>query len=283
MSAHKVGPAMLLAAFTLTAAPRAHALQFDDTPQLERQMFEMVNAARQVAVKDHLYEHSRELSDVARAHSRDMAAHGFFNHRSPTTGLPEDRLFAAGVGVMQAGENIAMEATVREAMLKLLESDRHRKNLLHTRFTHVGIGIARAANGLLYVTQVFAKPPPAVDLRALPAQVLTELNARRKTFGRPPMRANATLSAIASDLARRYAEAGTPVPADISAAAKAGGFRHERIKSAHIATWEPMILANEAILLGLRGGRIGVGFAPNTKHKNLGCGQLWAVVVFREE
>ena len=45
-----------------------------------------------------------------------------------------------------------------EIMKLWMASESHRKNILFPEFTQIGIGIARAKNGDLYFTQVFAKP-----------------------------------------------------------------------------------------------------------------------------
>jgi uncharacterized protein YkwD len=36
-------------------------------------------------------------------------------------------------------------------------SDKHRANILNGEFTHAGVGIARAADGRVFFTQVFMK------------------------------------------------------------------------------------------------------------------------------
>lgn len=49
------------------------------------------------------------------------------------------------------GENIAKGQTTEESVLKSwMESSGHRKNILNSRYTHVGFGCARTENGTLY-------------------------------------------------------------------------------------------------------------------------------------
>ena len=55
------------------------------------------------------------------------------------------------------GENIAAANSVDELHRVLMGSSGHRARLLDSRFTHVGIGIARGADGKLYTAQVFVR------------------------------------------------------------------------------------------------------------------------------
>lgn len=66
---------------------------------------------------------------------------------------------AAGIdGSWQSlGENVAAAKTVEDLHRVLMGSAGHRARLLDGRFTHVGIGIARGADGKLYTTQVFVR------------------------------------------------------------------------------------------------------------------------------
>jgi len=100
----------------------------------------------------------RSLDAVAESHARDMAAHRFFSHTSPTTGAPADRAAAAGISFRMLAENIALNQSVRAAHEALMRSPGHRANLLHGGLRRVGIGLARGPDGV-YVTQLFATLP----------------------------------------------------------------------------------------------------------------------------
>ena len=74
---------------------------------------------------------------------------------------PFDRIKDASYEYRFAGENLAFgdKGIKLTAIMKLwMASESHRKNILFPEFTQIGIGIARAKNGDLYFTQVFAKP-----------------------------------------------------------------------------------------------------------------------------
>jgi uncharacterized protein YkwD len=40
-----------------------------------------------------------------------------------------------------------------------MESKGHRKNILGVEYTHTGVGIAVGADGTIYFTQLFTRPP----------------------------------------------------------------------------------------------------------------------------
>jgi uncharacterized protein YkwD len=61
-----------------------------------------------------------------------------------------------GITYKTAGENIAMgQKTPQEVMTAWMNSEGHRKNILNSSFTEIGIGIAKDKNGRLYWTQMF--------------------------------------------------------------------------------------------------------------------------------
>lgn len=94
-----------------------------------------------------------QLSKVAREKSRDMQAKGYFSHNSPTYGSPFDMMKQFGITYRSAGENIAMgQRSPEEVVQAWMNSDGHRKNILNSSFTHIGVG--HVANGN-YWTQMF--------------------------------------------------------------------------------------------------------------------------------
>src|SRR5207247_2570955 len=99
-------------------------------------------------------------------HSADMRDHGFFGHRSPTSGGPQDRLASARYLVTSSAENVALEQSVHAAEVNLFASLGHRRNILSTDVTRVGIGVAaRDTEGRIewHLTQLFATPIAAGD------------------------------------------------------------------------------------------------------------------------
>jgi uncharacterized YkwD family protein len=99
---------------------------------------------------------STEVSRVATLKSQDMINKGYFDHNSPTYGSPFDMMKQFGITYKSAGENIAMgQRSPQEVMTAWMNSDGHRKNILNSSFTEIGVGIAKDSNGRLYWTQMF--------------------------------------------------------------------------------------------------------------------------------
>jgi len=202
------------------AAPSSVAASAQDdaaTPaEAEQKLLALVNAARADA---HLapVQADEALAAVARVHSADMQAHGFFGHVSPTTGNPEDRLRAAHLLRARSGENLALSATAREAHASLMDSPGHRAVMLDPEFTHVGIGvvIGTPSDGKreLFVTMEFEHEQP-VALEDVPRLVLQATDMARL----PHLAPRLVLDDALSDAAR---QATAILESDPSATAKA--------------------------------------------------------------
>lgn len=78
---------------------------------------------------------------VARKHSADMFARGYFAHINPDGQDPFERMSAGGVKYTYAGENLALAPTVAAAHEGLMNSPGHRANILRPEFRTVGIGV----------------------------------------------------------------------------------------------------------------------------------------------
>jgi uncharacterized YkwD family protein len=93
------------------------------------------------------------LSKMAREKSRDMSVNNYFSHTSPTYGSPFDMMKQYGITYRAAGENIAMgQRTPDEVVQAWMNSEGHRKNILNSNFTHIGVGHVASGN---YWTQEF--------------------------------------------------------------------------------------------------------------------------------
>jgi len=123
-------------------------------PDLEEQMLLLVNAERRKAGLDTL-KADPALREVARAHSRDMFARGYFAHMSLDSLSPFDRMKRAHVRYLTAGENLALAPTLPLAHTGLMNSPGHRANILQPAFRRVGIGIVDGGMYGMMVTQDF--------------------------------------------------------------------------------------------------------------------------------
>jgi uncharacterized protein YkwD len=123
-------------------------------PDLEAQMLELVNEERAAAGLRPLAP-DPELTEVARTHSADMFARGYFAHVSPDGLDPFDRMTRAGVTFRTAGENLALAPTVRVAHTGLMNSPGHRANILRPAFGRLGVGIVDGGYRGIMVSQEF--------------------------------------------------------------------------------------------------------------------------------
>ncbi len=92
---------------------------------------------------------------VARQHSRDMFARGYFSHINPEGVNPFQRMQAGDVKFGAAGENLALAPTLNLAHNGLMNSPGHRANILSPDYHTVGIGILDGGPYGLMITQDF--------------------------------------------------------------------------------------------------------------------------------
>ena len=123
-------------------------------PDLEKQMLDLVNKERQANGLGPLAP-DPELTEVARKHSADMFARGYFAHDTPEGLSPFDRMKAANVRFTTAGENLALAPTLSIAHTGLMNSPGHRANILRPQFGRVGIGVMDGGMRGLMVSQEF--------------------------------------------------------------------------------------------------------------------------------
>ena len=98
-----------------------------------------------------------ELCRIARIKSQDMVDNRYFAHLSPTYGNVRSMLTSFGVKYLSAGENIARSRSVYHSNAAFLSSEGHRRNMLSSTFTHVGIGVVTNRYGFVTVTEIFVR------------------------------------------------------------------------------------------------------------------------------
>jgi uncharacterized protein YkwD len=123
-------------------------------PELEQRMLDLVNQERAAAGLRPLAP-DPELTEVARQHSTDMFARGYFAHDTPEGLTPFDRMRAANIRFLTAGENLALAPTLSVAHSGLMNSPGHRENILRPQFGRVGIGIMDGGLRGLMISQEF--------------------------------------------------------------------------------------------------------------------------------
>lgn len=124
------------------------------SPSLEAKMLELINKER---AKEGLkpLKADPEQKVVARAHSKDMFARGYFAHENPDGKDPFERMRAARIKFKTAGENLALAQTLEIAHNNLMNSPGHRANIMNPAFNRVGIGIMDGGFYGLMISQEF--------------------------------------------------------------------------------------------------------------------------------
>jgi uncharacterized protein YkwD len=121
---------------------------------LEASMLKLVNEER-AKVGLQALQPDAEMTAVARAHSQDMLAQGYFAHISKSNLTPAQRARQAGVKYLVMGENLAYGPTLQICHNGLMNSPGHKANILHKAYGRLGIGVLDAGRHGLMITQNF--------------------------------------------------------------------------------------------------------------------------------
>lgn len=131
-----------------------------DLESLEQQCLNEVNEIRRIRHLTKL-EFDEDLLPVARDYSRRMAEEHFFSHTDPEGRTVRERVDDAEIKWRVVGENLAYSNgyinPVAASMRSWMESPGHRRNILDTEFRRTAIGAWVAADGTVYLTEIFLK------------------------------------------------------------------------------------------------------------------------------
>ena len=131
---------------------------FAEATVVERRAFEVTNELR---AKNGLapLDWDPELCIIARRHSRNMSVMRFFSHQTPEGLRLRDRARLAGIRYRVIAENIAYNQGIEDpgafAVERWTVSAGHRENLLSTEFRSSAVGSFVAADGTVFLTQLF--------------------------------------------------------------------------------------------------------------------------------
>ena len=104
---------------------------------------------------------SNTLDQAAELKARDMIAHGYFSHESPSGVSPWFWFKQAGYEYKYAGENLAVGFADSSVVYNAwFNSSSHKDNLLNKNYKEVGTAIVQGfgANGSMVVVQLFGSP-----------------------------------------------------------------------------------------------------------------------------
>ncbi len=107
---------------------------------------------------------NQNLVAAAGMKANDMSSKSYFAHISPDGKNPWYWIKESGYKYVYAGENLAVNFTSSEDVEDAwMESPTHRKNILNTRFTEIGIATASGVykgDNTVFVVQMFGSPLP---------------------------------------------------------------------------------------------------------------------------
>lgn len=99
---------------------------------------------------------NEKLNEIADIKAQDMLKDEKLSHTSKRFGLTFNLLKKRGIEYKSAGENIARwHDTPEFVMERWLKSEGHRKNILNSKYTDIGIGQAQDKEGKNYWVQIF--------------------------------------------------------------------------------------------------------------------------------
>lgn len=109
----------------------------------EKTILDLINKARTEKGLSKLTLNS-ELTKIARLKAKDMVAKEYFSHTSPTYGSPFEMMKKYSISYKVAGENIAGNPSLENAVNAWLASSTHRENILSTSYNLIGIGVEKS-------------------------------------------------------------------------------------------------------------------------------------------
>jgi uncharacterized protein YkwD len=141
----------------LMSAPKAlHAQTKPTKESIRNSVLYLVNQQRQRYGRRPLRFDSK-LTRAAQSHSEDMARYRRISHVGSDGSSVGMRVKRTGYRYRNVAENVAQgQDTSREVMISWMRSPDHRRNLLNSSYTEIGIGVAYGPRGP-YWTQVFAR------------------------------------------------------------------------------------------------------------------------------
>ncbi|CAN5448571.1 hypothetical protein BH10ACI3_BH10ACI3_14680 [soil metagenome] len=130
-----------------------------NTAAVEHVVFDLINQKRAAEGLGPLVWNDA-VAYIARLHSQHMVDQNFFGHRDRDEKMVSDRADENGLKKWRAiGENIAFnrgyDDPVEKAVDLWLNSPSHRHNLMDSNWKESAVGVAIAADGSYYFTQVF--------------------------------------------------------------------------------------------------------------------------------
>jgi uncharacterized protein YkwD len=139
--------------------------------QIEADIWQQINQQRQRYGLSPLRV-NEQLTQAARAYSKQMADYNFYSHTGVRGDTPRQRVESQGVHAQLVGENLFQfpqrYSPATMAVNGWMESSGHRHNILLPQMAETGIGIWQQ-NGIYYVTQLLVEPKAAAPVSRPPS------------------------------------------------------------------------------------------------------------------
>lgn len=143
----------MVAGATLLAGPWVD--QADAQTRAQRIERNLTNRERTVRAERPRVRLDRQLSRIAKRHSRRMANQGVLHHNPNLVRQVGDRRWSVlGENVGVAGQAGSVRRTLRMLHHAFMQSRPHRRNIMYNRYRRIGVGLVRD-NGRVWLTVVF--------------------------------------------------------------------------------------------------------------------------------
>ena len=124
-----------------------------DAAAFEAEVIRVINIERSMAGLPPLHMNTR-LRQAARIRARELPV--LFSHNRPGGRAWHTVLTDVGVRPYGSGENIASgHITPTSVVIAWMNSPSHRRNILASNFTQIGVGVYQDANGMVHWVQLF--------------------------------------------------------------------------------------------------------------------------------
>ncbi|HKD13413.1 MAG TPA: CAP domain-containing protein [Candidatus Angelobacter sp.] len=163
----------------------------------ELKLFNLLNEERSKAGLPE-FQWNYHLAESARKHTQVQASDKTLSHHLPGELVLGDRIGGTGLRFDLAAENVAFGSTVQGVHEGLMDSAKHRANILSTKYNAVGLAVIPAEDGL-YVTQDFAHTVPTYGEEQFRDAVIAAFNQARHShrLGAMPARVEPRLHDLA--------------------------------------------------------------------------------------
>jgi len=122
----------------------------------EKIIFDLINKERTTAGLPKLAADAT-LFKAARLKAQDMVKNSYFSHTSPTYGSPFKMMKTYSVSYKVAGENIAGNPSLEDAVSSWMKSATHKQNILSNSYNYIGIGVEKSETYGYVITAMFIR------------------------------------------------------------------------------------------------------------------------------